>query len=93
MKDRSTAREALWLPASYEAADRTPAVARERVPGRRASFTYPSQRRARHVIPERALAHAHSDHSRFLWFTGLYVASMALFGAIVSAERALLALI
>jgi hypothetical protein len=92
MKDRSTVSEALWLPASHEAAVVNPA-GKERVPGRRASSTYPSKRRARHVIPERPLAHGRSDHSRFLWFTGLYVASAALFGAFVSAERALLALI
>jgi hypothetical protein len=93
MKDRSTATEALCLPESYEAGGRTPAIGKERVPARRASFTYPSRRRARHLSPERPLAHARANHSRFLWFTGLYVASIALFGAFVSAERALLALI
>jgi hypothetical protein len=93
MNDRSTAKQALWSPASHEDAARTPVVVRERVLARRASFTYPPTRRTRHIVIERPHAHAHSSRSRYMWFTGLYMASIALFGAFVSAERALLALI
>ena len=91
MTNRSTVSEALWFPASSEAAGRVPDVAREHPFSKRASYTYPPKKRARHVILQRV--HTHSNLNRIFWFGGLYLTSMALFGAFVSAERALLALL
>lgn len=91
MKYQSTVSEPRWLAAPSVVARRVSHISRDRVIELPASFTYPPARRARRSIPERLPIQ--SKHSRFCWFTGLYLTSMLVFSAFVKVERALLALL